>query len=74
MFMFPNINPVAFALGPIKVHWYGLMYLIGLLSFMARQALSSILDQTTNRRSNFLCGIGHNYWRQTRLHDTLRCT
>lgn len=25
---FPNINPVAIALGPLKVHWYGLMYLL----------------------------------------------
>lgn len=24
----PNIDPVAVALGPIKVHWYGLMYVI----------------------------------------------
>lgn len=29
MFTFPYINPVAFSLGPVKVHWYGLMYLIG---------------------------------------------
>jgi phosphatidylglycerol:prolipoprotein diacylglycerol transferase len=29
MFTFPHINPVAFSLGPIQVHWYGLMYLIG---------------------------------------------
>src|SRR5688572_7400481 len=28
MYTFPNIDPVAFTLGPIKVHWYGLMYLI----------------------------------------------
>lgn len=31
MISYPNIDPVAFALGPIKVHWYGLMYLIGFL-------------------------------------------
>lgn len=29
MYTFPNIDPVAFSLGPLKVHWYGLMYLIG---------------------------------------------
>ncbi|WP_462320827.1 prolipoprotein diacylglyceryl transferase [Halochromatium sp.] len=29
MLTYPDIDPVAFALGPIKVHWYGLMYLIG---------------------------------------------
>ncbi|MGH8429036.1 MAG: prolipoprotein diacylglyceryl transferase [Solimonas sp.] len=25
----PNINPVAIKLGPLSVHWYGLMYLLG---------------------------------------------
>ena len=29
MIAYPEIDPVAFALGPLKVHWYGLMYLIG---------------------------------------------
>ncbi|NEV61764.1 prolipoprotein diacylglyceryl transferase [Thiorhodococcus minor] len=29
MLTYPDIDPVALALGPIKVHWYGLMYLIG---------------------------------------------
>lgn len=32
MFIYPYINPVAFSLGPIQVHWYGLMYLIGFVS------------------------------------------
>jgi phosphatidylglycerol:prolipoprotein diacylglycerol transferase len=32
MFIYPHINPVAFSLGPIQVHWYGLMYLIGFVS------------------------------------------
>ena len=26
---FPRIDPVAIALGPLQIHWYGLMYLIG---------------------------------------------
>ncbi|KTC88089.1 MULTISPECIES: prolipoprotein diacylglyceryl transferase [Legionella] len=29
MLEFPHIDPVAFSLGPIQVHWYGLMYLFG---------------------------------------------
>ena len=28
MIAYPQIDPVVFALGPVKVHWYGLMYLI----------------------------------------------
>lgn len=27
MLMHPNIDPVAFSIGPISVHWYGIMYL-----------------------------------------------
>jgi len=32
MLTYPEINSVAFKLGPLQVHWYGLMYVIGLLS------------------------------------------
>jgi phosphatidylglycerol---prolipoprotein diacylglyceryl transferase len=29
MLIAPNIDPIAISLGPIKIHWYGLMYLLG---------------------------------------------
>ncbi len=29
MLQYPHINPIAFTIGPMKVHWYGIMYLIG---------------------------------------------
>ena len=29
MLTYPDIDPVAIALGPFKVHWYGLMYVVG---------------------------------------------
>ena len=29
MLTYPDINPVALDLGPLKIHWYGLMYLFG---------------------------------------------
>jgi len=32
MLKYPDINPIAFQLGPLKVHWYGLMYGVGFLS------------------------------------------
>lgn len=31
MLTYPQINPIAFHLGPLKVHWYGIMYIIGIL-------------------------------------------
>ncbi len=29
MLPYPRIDPVAVSLGPLKVHWYGIMYLVG---------------------------------------------
>src|SRR5690606_13133928 len=29
MLQYPNIDPVALSLGPLQIHWYGIMYLIG---------------------------------------------
>jgi phosphatidylglycerol:prolipoprotein diacylglycerol transferase len=32
MLHYPDIDPVAFAIGPLAVHWYGLMYLLGFIA------------------------------------------
>jgi phosphatidylglycerol:prolipoprotein diacylglycerol transferase len=32
VFQYPDIDPVAFALGPLQVHWYGLMYVLGFVA------------------------------------------
>lgn len=29
MIAYPGFNPIAFEIGPVKVHWYGIMYLVG---------------------------------------------
>ncbi|OUR66889.1 prolipoprotein diacylglyceryl transferase, partial [Bermanella sp. 47_1433_sub80_T6] len=29
MLTYPNIDPVAVSIGPLSIHWYGLMYLLG---------------------------------------------
>ena len=31
MLTYPDIDPIIFALGPLKVRWYGLMYVIAFL-------------------------------------------
>lgn len=31
MFVYPDIDPVIASLGPVKVRWYGMMYLVGFL-------------------------------------------
>ena len=33
MLVHPNIDPVAFRIGPLAVRWYGLMYLVGFMAF-----------------------------------------
>lgn len=32
MIQYPQIDPVAISIGPLAIHWYGIMYLIGFLS------------------------------------------
>lgn len=34
MLIHPLPNPIAFKIGPLAVHWYGLMYLIGFMLFL----------------------------------------
>lgn len=46
MLTYPTIDPVAFHLGPLPVHWYGLMYLVG---FMAGWALLTLRLKTSPR-------------------------
>ena len=29
MIQYPDFDPIAIAVGPVKVHWYGIMYLVG---------------------------------------------
>ncbi|MDU7101591.1 MAG: prolipoprotein diacylglyceryl transferase, partial [Enterobacter sp.] len=31
---FPEFDPVIFSVGPVSLHWYGLMYLVGFIFAM----------------------------------------
>ena len=33
MLIHPQFNPVAISVGPLAIHWYGLMYLLAFLQF-----------------------------------------
>ncbi len=35
MLPYPNIDPIAFSIGPVHIHWYGLMYLVGFIAAFA---------------------------------------
>jgi phosphatidylglycerol:prolipoprotein diacylglycerol transferase len=32
LIQYPEMNPVAFSIGPLSVHWYGLMYVLGFIA------------------------------------------
>lgn len=62
MILYPNINPVAFHLGPIAVYWYGLMYIVaifgawGLALLRARKLKNWTPDQISD--VIFYCALG----------------
>lgn len=43
MFTYPSIDPVIFSIGPLAVHWYGLMYVVGFAAawLLARKRASA---------------------------------
>lgn len=41
MLPYPQINPIALSLGPLQIHWYGLMYLLGFISALILGSLRS---------------------------------
>ncbi len=46
MLHYPNINPVALQLGPVKIYWYGVMYVVG---FLAAWALATYRAKKTKQ-------------------------
>jgi len=56
-FTYPNIDPVAFRIGPLAVHWYGLSYLAGFIAvflWMSRPAHRRRLGLTVEQIQDFL--------------------
>lgn len=51
MLTYPNIDPVAIAIGPLKIHWYGLMYVIGFLGAwgLARWRIQSLKNWSSEQ-------------------------
>ena len=57
MLLFPQINPIAFSLGPVQIHWYGLMYLLGFIGGWALalwRAKHYKLDWTSEQISDLI--------------------
>ena len=63
MLIYPEIDPVALSLGPLKVHWYGLTYLTGIAVGWWLAARRSKLPWTPVSRDQvddliFYCALG----------------
>ena len=63
MLPYPHINPIALQVGPLKIHWYGLMYVVGFLFawFLANlRAKKPNSGWTINQVGDllFYCAIG----------------
>src|SRR4030067_1399109 len=53
----PTIAPVEISVGPVKIHWYGLMYVIGFLAlwfFASRRAKQPDSGWTAEQVSDFV--------------------
>ncbi len=57
MLTYPDINPIALKVGPIAIHWYGIMYLIGFV-------VAWLLGTSRCRQS---CGI----WKSEQISDLI---
>jgi len=61
--IYPEIDPVALSLGPLKIHWYGLMYLVGMLGgwALARWRIKRGFGNWTAQQVDdllFYCAVG----------------
>ncbi|MDT9587404.1 MAG: prolipoprotein diacylglyceryl transferase [Candidatus Arsenophonus melophagi] len=56
--VFPNIDPTIFSIGPVVLHWYGLMYLLGFLFALwlaKKRACKENSGWTKNEVEHLLC-------------------
>ncbi len=63
MIAYPNINPVLIQIGQLKIHWYGVMYLLGFaaswwLGRLRTRQSGSILSEQELSDLLFFCGLG----------------
>lgn len=63
MIAYPNIDPIALDLGPLKIHWYGVMYLVGFaaawwLGVKRAQQPHSVIKPEQISDLIFYCALG----------------
>jgi phosphatidylglycerol---prolipoprotein diacylglyceryl transferase len=59
MLKYPQIDPVFLTLGPIKLRWYGLMYIIGIMGGfkLAEKTMTHALKISKDAQMNLLSGV-----------------
>ena len=52
MLVHPQFDPIALQLGPLAIHWYGLMYLAGFMAFLwlGRKRIAALNDPRINSK------------------------
>ncbi len=58
MLVHPQFDPIAFHIGPVAVRWYGLMYVVGFISFVVLgkyRARQNLLTGWHRRTSTTCC-------------------
>src|SRR2546426_12773959 len=63
MLVHPNIDPIAFSIGPLAVRWYGLMYLVGFAAgwWLGLRRIAKGLAPVTRQQFDdllFMAGLG----------------
>ena len=56
MINYPNIDPILVSIGPIHIRWYGLAYIIGILTAMRylRSTLTNTLLLSKDQQSSLM--------------------
>lgn len=51
LFSYPNIDPIAFSIGPLDIRWYGISYVVGILCAwgLARKHITKFPTQVTHK-------------------------
>jgi phosphatidylglycerol:prolipoprotein diacylglycerol transferase len=64
MLTYPHFNPIAVQIGPIAVHWYGLMYLVAFAQFW-------LIAQLRLKHEPYCSMTGQDGWSKRNLEDML---
>ena len=72
MLPYPQIDPVAIAIGPLQIHWYGLMYLIGIGGAGGWPRCGCSASRRNGRRTNFPTRCSGSPWGDRRRPPGLR--